>query len=88
VVAVTGRRDAPGAVQILRTSLGRRLLVTNSLVAFGAVSAVVEFMATLFRWFPPYPAVTFAVSLAACLGWGFVRARPGLSLRYRMRRWT
>jgi hypothetical protein len=86
---VAGRHGASvgghGAIGVLRTSLGRRLLVTNSLIAFGAVSAVVEFLAALFRWFPPHPAITFAASLAVCAGWGFMRARPGLSLQYRMR---
>jgi hypothetical protein len=87
--AVAGRRDVPGvmrgAILVLRSSPGRRLLLTSFLVAFGAVSAVVEFLAALFRWFPPHPVIIFAVSLAACAGWGFLRARPGLCLSYRMR---
>jgi hypothetical protein len=89
VAAVAERRGGPGAVRgavrVLRSSPGRRLLVTNFLVAFGAVSAVVEFLAALFRWFPPHPVIIFAVSLAACAGWGFLRARPGPCLSYRMR---
>jgi hypothetical protein len=80
-VGVSGR----GGAQVLRTSLGRRLLVTNSLVAFGVVSAVMQFTAAFFRSFPPHPVIVFAVSLAACAVWGFARAYPGLVLRYRMR---
>jgi hypothetical protein len=78
-------RGGHGAFGLMGTSLGRRLLVTNFLIAFGSVSAVVEFLAALFRWFPPHPAITFAASLAVCAGWGFACARPGPSLQFRMR---
>ncbi len=74
-----------GAGRILGTSAGRRLLFTNSLVAFGVVSAVIEFVAALFRSFPPHPAITFSVSLAVCAVWGFMRAYPGFFFQHRMK---
>ena len=39
---------------------------------------------TLFRDFPPHPAVTFAVTLIACFGWGSARAYPSINLRHRL----
>jgi hypothetical protein len=72
------------ATQVLKSPLGRKALSTNSLVAFGVVAGGIEFLATLFRSFPPHPAVTFAVTLALCVAWGFVRAYPRFSLRHRM----
>jgi hypothetical protein len=69
---------------VLRTSLGRRVLATYSLVAFGVVSAIIEFLATIFRSFPPRPAVTFAASLAVCAGWGLMRAYPRFYIRHQL----
>jgi Domain of unknown function (DUF6430) len=89
VAAVAARPGRPevlhGTAQVLRTSLGRRVLVTNSLVAFGVVSALIEFVAALFRSFPPHPAITFSASLALCAAWGFTRAYPRFYLQRRMR---
>jgi Thoeris protein ThsA, Macro domain len=71
-------------MQVLRSPLGRKVLVTNSLVAFGIISGGIEFLATLFRSFPPYPAATFAATLAICVAWGTTRAYPRFGLRHRM----
>lgn len=65
--------------------MGRRILFTNSLVAFGVVSAVIEFAAAFFRSFPPHPAITFTASLAVCAAWGFARAYPRFYVQHRMR---
>jgi hypothetical protein len=65
---------------------GHRILAANSLVAFGVASAGIQFLAALYRSFPPYPAVTFAATLAACLAWGFLRAYPRFGLKHRMAR--
>jgi hypothetical protein len=70
--------------QVLASPLGRKVLITNSLVAFGVIAGGIEFLAALFRFFPPYPAVTFAATLAICVTWGFTRAYPRFSLRHRM----
>lgn len=70
--------------QILKSPLGRKVLIINSLVAFGALSGAIEFPASLFRSFPPHPAITFAVTLAVCVAWGFTRAYPRFSLRHKM----
>ena len=51
-----------GATQVVKTSLGRRLLATNALVAFGAVSAAIQLVAAIYRSFPSHPEVTFAMS--------------------------
>lgn len=72
------------ATQVLKSPLGRKVLITNSLVAFGIIAGGIEFLATLFHSFPPHPAVTFAATLAVCVAWGFVRAFPRFSLRHRM----
>ena len=65
---------------------GLRILAANALVAFGAVSAGIQFLASLYHSFPAYPAVTFGCVLAACLAWGFSRAYPRFSLKHRMAR--
>ncbi|HUY48891.1 MAG TPA: macro domain-containing protein [Streptosporangiaceae bacterium] len=86
VVARPGRLDLlRGAGQVLGTSLGRRVLATYSLVAFGIVSAIIEFLAAVFRSFPPHPAITFAASLAVCVAWGMIRAYPRFHLHRRLR---
>lgn len=70
--------------QVLRSSLGRKVLITNSLVAFGVITGGIEFLAVLFRSFPPHPAVTFATTLAVCVTWGFTRTYPRFNLRHRI----
>jgi Domain of unknown function (DUF6430) len=70
---------------VLRTSLGRRVLATYFLVTFGVVSAIIEFLATIFRSFPPHPAITFAASLAVCAVWGLMRAYPRFYIGHQLR---
>jgi hypothetical protein len=53
-------------------------------VAFGVISGGIQFLAALYRSFPPYPAITFATTLVICAAWGFVRAYPRSVLRHRM----
>lgn len=60
-------------------------MVTNSLVAFGVLSAVIEFLATFFRSFPPHPGITFGISLAVCAAWGLLRAYPRFHLQHPMK---
>jgi hypothetical protein len=71
-------------MRVLLSPSGRRIFAANALVAFGGVSAVIQFLATLYRSFPSYPAVTFGGALIACLAWGFSRAYPRFSLKHRM----
>jgi len=70
--------------QVLRSPLGRKVLITNSLVAFGVIAGAIEFLAVLFRSFPPHPAVTFAATLAISVAWGFTRTYPRFGLRHRI----
>ena len=72
------------ARQVLKSPAGRRLLIAQSLVAFGVISAVIQFLAALYRTFPPYPAIVFATTLAGCVAWGFIRTCPRFMLRHRM----
>jgi|GEM_PF-1027697 len=85
-VARPGRLELfRGGGQILRTSLGRRVLATNALIAFGVVSATIQFVAAIFRSFPPHPAITFAISLAVCIAWGLIRSHPRFYLRHQLK---
>lgn len=70
-----------GAARIYRSQTGRRILAANSLVGFGVASAAIQFLATLYRSFPPYPAATFAATLVACLAWGFIKTWPRFGLK-------
>jgi hypothetical protein len=76
---------ARGAGQVLSTSLGRRVVAANFLMAFGVVSGVIEFLAVIFRSFPPHPAIAFGISLAVCATWGVLRAYPRFHLRHRLK---
>jgi hypothetical protein len=79
-----GQAPIRRSAQVLKSTAGRRILAANSLVAFGAISAGIQFLAALYRSFPPYPGVTFALSVAICVAWGFARSYPRFSLRHRM----
>jgi hypothetical protein len=72
------------ARQAVTSPPGRRVLAAQSLVAFGVISGGIQFLAALYRSFPPYPAVTFAATVAFCAAWGFLRAFPRFALRHRM----
>jgi hypothetical protein len=73
------------AVRALGTPFGRRVLVAEFLKSFGAVSALIEFLAVVFRSFPPHPGFAFAASLAVCAVWAAKQAYPRFYLRCRMR---
>ncbi|MCK1820920.1 DUF6430 domain-containing protein [Streptomyces sp. XM83C] len=59
----------------------RRLFAGSVLAAFGAVSAVVQFVGQLFPDTVSRPRLVLAGSVALCLAWGVVRARPQASVR-------
>ncbi|KUN87313.1 hypothetical protein AQJ64_08195 [Streptomyces griseoruber] len=59
----------------------RRVFAGSVLVAFGAVSAVVQFVGQLFPDLVRHPGWVTAGSVALCLAWGLVRARPRSSVR-------
>lgn len=80
--ALVGRS---GVWQVLRTPLGRRILMRHSLVALGLVSAVIQFIAAIFHSFPPYPQLTFAASLGICAAWGLSRATPRFHFQHKLK---
>ncbi|MGN5380021.1 macro domain-containing protein [Streptomyces lasalocidi] len=51
------------------------------LAAFGAVSAVVQFVGQLFPRAVDRPGLVLAASVALCLAWGLARARPQPAVR-------
>ncbi|MGW2423536.1 macro domain-containing protein [Streptomyces sp. NPDC001709] len=57
------------------------MFLGNVLVAFGAVSAVVQFVSQLFPQTVSRPGAVLAGSVALCLGWGLARARPQAAVR-------
>jgi hypothetical protein len=73
-----------GAAQVLISPPGRRLLASNSLAALGVLSAGIQFITSFYRAFPPYPAITFSATAAACLAWGFAKAFPRSAYIHRM----
>jgi hypothetical protein len=82
--AATRPRLARRARQVLTSPVGRRLLAAHFLVAFGVISAGIQFLAALYHSFPRYPAITFSATLVLCAAWGFARAYPRFALRHRM----
>ncbi|MFI6033125.1 macro domain-containing protein [Streptomyces sp. NPDC051315] len=60
---------------------GRRLFAGSVLVAFGAVSAVVQFVDQMFPALLSRPGLVTAGSVALCLAWGLARARPQVAVR-------
>ncbi|WP_197094125.1 macro domain-containing protein [Nonomuraea sp. SBT364] len=65
-----------GLRQIVRTPRGRVLLTTQFFIAFGVVSAAVQFVGQVFGARFGNPGAVTAISLAACLAWGLLRAYP------------
>jgi hypothetical protein len=61
---------------IFGTKRGTRVFLGNLLAAFGGISAVVQFVGQLFPGALIEPGPVTAVSLAACLLWGLIRAYP------------
>ncbi|MFF5184949.1 macro domain-containing protein [Streptomyces sp. NPDC000345] len=60
----------------LRHARVRRVFAGSVLVAFGVVSAVVQFFSQLFPAAFRHPGLVTAGSLGLCLAWGLARARP------------
>ncbi|MFI6815680.1 macro domain-containing protein [Nonomuraea sp. NPDC050328] len=61
---------------ILSTARGRALLAANVLIAFGLVSAVVQFAGQVFGMKFSHPGLITGASLGLCVVWGFVRSYP------------
>ncbi|MGC5011987.1 macro domain-containing protein [Streptosporangium sp. DT93] len=61
---------------LLRTSRGRTLLASQFLIAFGLISAIVQFAGQVFGLRFAYPGLMTGVSLAICIIWAFVRSYP------------
>jgi Thoeris protein ThsA, Macro domain len=66
--------------QILGTARGGRLLTANLLVAFGLVSAIVQFVGQLFPHALPRAGPVTLSSLGICLLWALFRAYPRASI--------
>lgn len=54
----------------------RQVFLRNTMVAFGGVSAVLQFVGQFFPRSFPDPGTVMVVSVAVCLMWGLGRARP------------
>ncbi|MEV7340670.1 macro domain-containing protein [Streptomyces sp. NPDC093544] len=54
----------------------RQVFLRNMMVAFGGISAVLQFVGQFFPRSFPDPGTVTVVSVAACLMWGLGRARP------------
>ncbi|SPL91886.1 putative regulatory protein [[Actinomadura] parvosata subsp. kistnae] len=63
-----------GLRQVFRTSRGRVLLATQFFIAFGVVSAGVQFVGQVFGVRFGNPGGVTAISLGACLAWGVLAA--------------
>ncbi|MFI9248106.1 macro domain-containing protein [Streptomyces sp. NPDC053086] len=74
-------RIRPARSRFARSWRGRRVFAGSALVAFGAVSAVVQFVGQLFPGTVSRPGPVLAGSVALCLAWGLARARPQASVR-------
>jgi len=64
---------------------GPRLFVASALTAFGAVSALVQFVGQLFPGTLAEPVAITTASLTTCVGYAVVKARPLRQLRYSYR---
>ncbi|MEV4062426.1 macro domain-containing protein [Nonomuraea dietziae] len=61
---------------VVGTSRGRSLAISHMLIAFGLISAVVQFAGQVFGLKFTDPGLLTAVFLGLCVVWGFVRAYP------------
>ncbi|WP_460065254.1 macro domain-containing protein [Streptomyces sp. YKOK-I1] len=71
----------PARARLPGSRRGRRVFAASVLVAFGAVSAVVQFVGQLFPDLVRHPGWVTSCSVALCLAWGLVRARPQAAVR-------
>ena len=58
------------------TGRARRIFARSTMVAFGGISAVLQFVGQFFPRSFPDPGTVTVVSVAACLAWGLGQARP------------
>ncbi|MET9446569.1 macro domain-containing protein [Streptomyces cinerochromogenes] len=80
---LTGPRPSSRSARprLPRSWRGRRVFTGSVLAAFGGVSAVVQFAGQLFPGVVSRPGPVLAASVALCLAWGLVRARPQAAVR-------
>lgn len=88
----SGDSGGLGALQLLRrpswlygTRRARRVFVRSTAVAFGGVSAVLQFAGRFFPGGLPDAGLVSAVSVGACLVWGLRAARPVERVRQEFR---
>ncbi|MEU7409201.1 macro domain-containing protein [Streptomyces sp. NPDC042638] len=74
-------RTRPALSRLARSWRGRRVFAGSVLAAFGAVSAVVQFVGQLFPGAVSRPGTVLAGCVALCLTWGLARSRPQASVR-------
>ncbi|MFI1365364.1 macro domain-containing protein [Streptomyces griseochromogenes] len=71
----------PARFRLPGSRRGRRMFAGSVLAAFGAVSAVVQFVGQLFPGAVSRPGPVLAGSVALCLAWGLARSRPQSAVR-------
>jgi hypothetical protein len=74
-------RSTYGLKAIFMTTRGRISFLANVLVAFGLVSAIVQFLGQFFPNLLPSAGTVTAVSVLLCLAWGVFRAYPRRTIR-------
>lgn len=65
-----------GLRRVVGTARGRTLLAANVLIAFGLISAVVQFAGQVFGVKFSHPGPVTGVLLGLCVVWGFTRSYP------------
>ncbi|MFJ9892880.1 macro domain-containing protein [Streptomyces sp. NPDC091280] len=73
-------------LRLYGTGRARRVFVRNTMVAFGGISAVLQFVGQFFPRSFPDPGTVTVVAVAACLVWGLGQARPVLRVEQVFRR--
>src|SRR5882757_4550918 len=68
--------SAAPLLRLYGTARVRRVFARNTMVAFGGISAVLQFVGQFFPRSFPGPGTVTVVSVAACLVWGLGQARP------------
>ncbi|WP_221347719.1 macro domain-containing protein [Streptomyces beigongshangae] len=73
-------------LRLFGTWRARQVFLRNAVVAFGGISAILQFVGQFFPRSFPDPGLVVALSLTACLVWGLGRARPVLRVEQTFRR--
>ncbi|WP_236584941.1 macro domain-containing protein [Streptomyces sp. MBT53] len=73
-------------LRLYGTGRARRVFARNTMVAFGGISAVLQFVGQFFPRSFPDPGTVTVVSVVACLVWGLGQARPVLRVEQVFRR--